>query len=63
MKCARCDNEATGYLIQLCDDCFDKFEEETLRGELPPRGELGRIIQEDPEKIMSRKVTRRVDNA
>jgi len=28
MKCQRCDNESTGILIHLCDDCFDKFEKE-----------------------------------
>lgn len=23
MKCQRCDNESTGVLIHLCDDCFE----------------------------------------
>ena len=28
MKCARCDKESTGVLIQLCDDHFDDWERE-----------------------------------
>ena len=35
MKCTRChERESTGYLINLCDECFDQWEAEVNAGKV-----------------------------
>ena len=41
MKCHNCDNESTGILVQLCDECFDVWEASV--DQEPATADLGAI--------------------